>query len=67
METIVRAVQNYANHAPLDELPSHRIQEDLLAIAGKRHTHKASVSGDACALCLRDLRDEIHLRVGERE
>jgi len=62
LETMRRAIQSYANHAPLDLHRPAQIQRDLLAIAGQAHYHRASIGSDACLVCKRDLRDPVHLR-----
>jgi len=60
--SIRSAITAYARCAPLDTLTAGRIQEDLLAILGKPHTHRANKSpgNDACFLCHRDLRHSVH-------
>jgi len=65
LETMRKAVLHIANHSPLDLMKPHDIQARLRAIAGERHTHAASIGSDVCNICLRDLRDEVHLRAGE--
>lgn len=54
------AIRHYASHATLDLLHPSEIQRDLRAIAGERHMHRKSIGSDACDLCGRDLRNEIH-------
>lgn len=62
---VKRALEHYANHAPLDLKSCREIQADLRAIAGKRHYHKASIGSDACDLCGRNFRDAIHITAAE--
>lgn len=59
------SVRNYANHQPLDLKSPSEIQKDLLAMTGDRHRHMKSIGSDSCLICGLDLRDPIHLRVGE--
>ena len=58
----VVALRRYASHAPLDLLSPRELQADLLAIAGNKHMHRASIGSDACWICGRDLRDAVHER-----
>ena len=60
-ERVTRAVRNYASHQPLDLMTPGDIQRDLLAIAGDKHRHRASIGSDDCLVCGRDLRHEVHL------
>jgi len=60
--SIEQAIRDYANHEPLDLKSAHEIQSDLLAIAGEKHIHKAGINSDACAICGRDIRNEVHYR-----
>ena len=62
---IQRAVQHMADHAPIAIMYPSRVQGRLRAIAGERHRHVRSLQGDLCDWCLHDLRDGVHLRVGE--
>ena len=43
-----------------------RLKEFIAVSGGKRHIHKASDKGDSCAVCRKDIRNGIHLRVGEK-
>jgi len=54
------ALRRYANCQPLDLKTPQEIQRELLAIAGDKHRHVASIGDDSCNICGRDLRDEIH-------
>ena len=58
------ALRSYANHHPLNLKSPRQIQQDLLAICGDKHMHVAGIR-DACAICHRDLRDDVHIRRGE--
>ena len=57
-------LRSYANHHPLNLKSPGQIQRDLLAICGDKHMHVAGI-GDTCAICHRDLRDDVHTRGGE--
>ena len=59
---IKKALTHYANHAPLDLKKLNVIQHDLRAILGEKHIHAAGIGTDACDLCGRDLRNDIHER-----
>lgn len=63
MSRLERAIEHLANHAPFDLMSPHEIQKRLLQILGEPHTHKASIGSDMCDICLRDLRDDIHLKL----
>jgi len=63
---LCRAIGHYAHHAPLDLKSASEIQHDLMAICGEKHTHRRSIGSDACDLCGRDLRHEVHLRESEQ-
>ena len=58
------AVRSYVNHHLLNLKSPGQIQRDLLAICGDKHMHVAGI-GDTCAICHRDLRDDVHTRGGE--
>lgn len=63
---VLTAIRRYANHQPLDVKSPREIQRELLAIAGDEHVHVASTS-DACLICGRDLRDDVHIRADQQE
>jgi len=46
----------------LSDANYNELRDDLLAIAGKEHTHVAGGRYvDQCRLCFRDLRDPVHM------
>jgi len=59
-ERLKAAIRRYASHQPLDLKTPRELQEELLAIAGEPHRHRASIGDDSCLLCGRDLRNEVH-------
>ena len=61
-ERLRKAIQSYAAHQPLDIKTPGQIQRDLHAIAGDEHIPVASLDGDICFICKRDLRHAIHIR-----
>ena len=67
IERLREAIKDYAQLAPIDLNSVTEVQEQLLFILGKRHTHFASINSDQCFICKHDLRHHIHLGVGEQE
>lgn len=65
VSTVSAALKRYASHQPLDLKTPREIQQDLLAIAGETHWHRASIGSDECLICGRDLRDSVHRRQSE--
>ena len=65
-DIIEKALRQYATTQPLDQITAHELQCDLLAIAGDEHVHVKSIfHRDQCAICCRDIRDEIHTRISD--
>ncbi len=63
--TLRRALRRYATQGPLDLKPPSQLRRELLCILGQRHIHEASIGSDECCLCGHDIREDVHLRVGE--
>ena len=60
IERLRKAIEDYAHFAPIDLNSPREVQDQLLFILGKKHTHYASINSDQCFVCKHDLRHEIH-------